>query len=204
MASRKSRGGKSARSSTRSKRSSRSSSMDAITLLKRDHREVDAMLKQFERARSDSKRALAERICTALTVHAQIEEEIFYPAAREALRSSDQDLLDKAAVEHASLKNLISQIEKAPADPEGPFEARVKVLGEYTKHHVKEEESELFPKLRRTDFDGKEIGARLAARKSELMGQSAAGTRASSRKGSSANSGLLSRMAAGLGASSSK
>jgi hemerythrin superfamily protein len=142
---------------------------DAIALLKADHKEVAEMLEKFETARS-TKGKLAQQICQALTVHAEIEEEIFYPAAREALGDEGKDLLDEAKVEHNSLKELIGQIEGSdPADD--LFDAHVKVLGEYVKHHVKEEEGELFPKLRKSDMDLADVGARLAARKKELMAQ---------------------------------
>jgi len=110
--------------------------------------------------------ALAARICRELTVHAQIEEEIFYPAAREVLR--DEDLIDEATVEHASAKDLIAQIESSsPGDD--LFDAKVKVLGEYINHHVKEEQNELFPKMRQTSLDLTEIGQRMMARKQELL-----------------------------------
>lgn len=142
---------------------------DAIALLKADHKEVAEMLEKFETARS-TKSKLTQQICQALTVHAQIEEEIFYPAARKALGDDGKDLLDEAKVEHNSLKELIGQIEGS--DPEDDlFDAHVKVLGEYVKHHVKEEEGELFPKLRKSDMDLAEVGAQLAARKKELMTQ---------------------------------
>ncbi|HEY1386377.1 MAG TPA: hemerythrin domain-containing protein [Dongiaceae bacterium] len=140
---------------------------DAIALLKADHKEVSEMLEKFETARS-TKEKLAQQICQALTVHAQIEEEIFYPAAREALGDEGKDLLDEAKVEHNSLKELISKIEGSAPDDD-LFEAHVKVLGEYVKHHVKEEEGELFPKLRKSDMDLKGIGEQLAARKKNLM-----------------------------------
>jgi hemerythrin superfamily protein len=142
---------------------------DAIALLKADHKEVAEMLEKFESARS-TKGKLAQQICQALTVHAQIEEEIFYPAAREALGEEGKDLLNEAKVEHSSLKELIGQIEGSGPDDE-LFEAHVKVLGEYVKHHVKEEEGEMFPKLRKSDMDLAEVGAQLAARKKELMAE---------------------------------
>ena len=128
------------------------------------------MLKRFESGRltQDRKVALARQICMALTVHARIEEEIFYPAAREAMRSGE-DLLDEAEVEHGSIKELVAAIENASPDDDELFDARVKVLGEYVKHHVKEEENELFPKIRKSDMDLEEIGAQLATRKKELM-----------------------------------
>ena len=187
-----------------SARSNRRSPSNAFALLQGDHREVDAMLKQFERARSNSKRAIAERICAALTVHAQIEEEIFYPSAREVLGPSDQDLLEEAKVEHASLKNLIGQIQSADDGDSEAFAAKVTVLGEYTKHHVKEEEKELFPKLRKAGLDATEVGERLAARKQELMGQRGEPDRTSVRTRRSESSGLLGRMASRLGATTSK
>lgn len=146
----------------------RATSQDAVALLKADHREVDELVQQFEKARSDRKEAIARRICTALTVHAQIEEELLYPAARNVLDSDDMDLVDEADVEHASIKQLVAEVESAsPSD--ALFDAKVKVIGEYVKHHVKEEERELFPKLRRTELDLKALGAQLAERKQALM-----------------------------------
>lgn len=142
---------------------------DAIALLKADHKEVAEMFEKFETARS-TKSKLAQQICVALTVHAQIEEEIFYPAAREALGDEGEDLLNEAEVEHNSLKELIGQIEGSNPDDE-LFDAHVKVLGEYVKHHVKEEEGQLFPKLRKSDMDLAEVGEQIAARKKELMSQ---------------------------------
>ncbi len=102
---------------------------------------------------------------TRPTVHAQIEEEIFYPAAYEAL--DDDDLLDEAEVEHASAKYLIAQIEaSSPSEP--LFDAKVKVLGEYVDHHVQEEEKEMFPECRASDMDLKALGEQLRARKKEI------------------------------------
>lgn len=142
---------------------------DAIKLLKADHKEVSDMVKKFESGRlsKDRKAAIAKQICLALTVHAQIEEEIFYPAARDSVRNGE-DLLDEAEVEHASIKQLIATIEGSSPGEE-LFEARVTVLGEYVKHHVKEEETQLFPKIRKSDMDLQEVGAQLMARKKELM-----------------------------------
>ena len=143
---------------------------DAIKLLKADHKEVSDLVDKYENGRlsKDRKVAVAKQICMALTVHAQIEEEVFYPAAREAVRSGE-DLLDEAEVEHGSVKELVSAIENASPDDDELFDARVKVLGEYVKHHVKEEENELFPKIRKSDMDLEEVGAQLAARKEQLM-----------------------------------
>jgi hemerythrin superfamily protein len=141
---------------------------DAIALLKADHQEVSALLERFEKSRQDTVKAdVAQRICDALTVHAKIEEEIFYPAVREAI--DDDDLMDEATVEHASLKSLIGQIQ-AQRPGSDMFDAKVTVLGEYVKHHVKEEQQEMFPKARKSGVDLKELGARLQQRKAALMG----------------------------------
>jgi hemerythrin superfamily protein len=143
---------------------------DAIKLLKADHREVSDLLEEFESADHAEKARIAQQICTALTVHAQIEEEILYPEAREALDEEDRELVNEADVEHASIKQLVAEVEGSGPEDEH-FDARVTVIGEYVKHHVKEEEKELFPKLRETELDLDELGARLAARKAELMGE---------------------------------
>ena len=144
---------------------------DAIKLLKADHKEVSDLIEKYQNGRlsKDRKMAVAKQICLALTVHAQIEEEIFYPAAREASIRDGDDLLDEAEVEHGSLKQLVAAIEGSSPDQDELFDARVKVLGEYVKHHVKEEENELFPKARKSDMDVEDVGVRLAARKEELM-----------------------------------
>jgi len=144
---------------------------DAIKLLKADHKDVSELLEKYENGRlsKDRKMAVAKQICLALTVHAQIEEEIFYPAAREASIRDGEDLLDEAEVEHGSIKELVAAIENGSPERDELFDARVKVLGEYVKHHVKEEENELFPKARKSDMDLEDVGARLAARKEELM-----------------------------------
>src|SRR5690242_204873 len=116
---------------------------DAIDLLKQDHREVETLFREFESTDDDARKVeLAETICAELAVHAEIEEKIFYPAAREALPDDKQDLVAEATVEHASLKKLIADIDgSSPRDE--LFEANVKVLSEYVKHHVREEETEL-------------------------------------------------------------
>ena len=163
-------------------------SANALDLLKRDHDEVDAMFKQYEDIKDDAgdaeKKRLVAQICDALTVHAQIEESIFYPAARKALKGEEgKDLLDEAAVEHQSLKDIIARLEAAPTkDP--LYDAGVKVLSEYVKHHVKEEENELFPKVRSSGMDLQAIGEELEARKEQLeaRGSRAGGTARSSGK----------------------
>lgn len=145
--------------------------VDAIKLLKDDHKEVKTYFKQYEELEDEAdKQALADKICMALTVHAQVEEEIYYPATREAI--DDDDLLDEAEVEHASAKQLIAEIQAMKAG-DRLFDAKVTVLGEYINHHVEEEETEMFPESRDSDLDLKALGAQMAARKSELMAQAA-------------------------------
>ena len=99
-------------------------------------------------------------------MHAQVEEEIFYPAVQRALK--DHELVPEASVEHATLKDLIAQVKGV--EPDGDmFDAKIKVMGEYVKHHVKEEQNEMFPKARNTKLDMVALGAQMAARKSELL-----------------------------------
>ena len=143
---------------------------DAIALLKQDHRSVEALFSQFEEADDDELSAIAERVCNMLTVHATIEEELLYPEAREVLSDDEEkvELVHEAAVEHGTAKDLIAKIEAMTPDDES-FKATVKVLSEYIKHHVKEEENELFPLLKKSELDLKEIGAQLAERKHALM-----------------------------------
>lgn len=150
---------------------------NAIKLLKDDHKTVQQCFKDYEKlvkseADESTRKALAEQICELLTVHAQIEEEIFYPAARAVL-DEGQDLLDEAAVEHASAKDLIAQIQSMqPSDD--LYDAKVTVLGEYIQHHVKEEETEMFAALKKTDMDMVAIGEQLTIRKQELMNETQA------------------------------
>ena len=142
---------------------------DAIALLKADHREVEGYFEEFEKARSDDrKQELAEKICTALTVHTTIEEEIYYPAFLEA--TEEEDLHHEAAVEHEGAKRLIADIQASGPDDDY-FEAKVTVLSEMIKHHVKEEEQPdgLFAKSRQSEMDLDNLGEQLAARKAELM-----------------------------------
>lgn len=151
---------------------------DACSLLDTDHKNVKKMFAAYEELTSSKsasarakRRDLAMQICMELTVHTQIEEEIFYPAVREAIK--DTDLLDEADVEHASAKDLIAQLQDA-TEVDDMFDAKVKVLGEYIDHHVKEERNELFPKARaarKLDLVG--MRETLAARKEELMAEMA-------------------------------
>ena len=144
---------------------------DAIALLKADHEAVSQLFAEYEKTRSLlNKRTLVADICSSLSVHAQIEEEIFYPAVKAALK--DKVLVPEAAVEHAGVKALISQLEGLEPDGE-MYDAKVKVLSEYVKHHVKEEQNEMFPKAKASSIDMAELGARLNARKNELLMQKA-------------------------------
>ena len=152
------------------KTAARRTKNDAIKLLTADHAKVKKMFKEFEKLSKkddeEGKQELATQICQELMVHAQLEEEIFYPAAREAIE--DEDLMNEAVVEHNSAKELISQIQSMGAsDP--MFDATVKVLGEYVNHHIEEEQNEIFPKVEKAKVDLEEIGAEIAQRKEELM-----------------------------------
>ena len=150
-----------------SRASSSSSGQDAIALLRADHKRVSDLYEQYESTRSAAKKkTIVASICLELSVHAQVEEEIFYPAVKAALK--DKELVPEAQVEHASLKELIAQVKDKEPDGE-MFDAKIKVMSEYTKHHVKEEQNEMFPKAKNTRLDMKELGARIAARKEELM-----------------------------------
>ena len=144
-------------------------SNDAVSLLTSEHREVADLFKQYEalgdRAKAGKKR-LADQICTALIVHAMVEEEIFYPAVREGGKEAEE-MIDEAVVEHASGKDLIAQIQEM--DPEDElYDAKVKVLSEQIEHHVQEEEKDMFPLARKGKLDLEALGAEMAMRKEEL------------------------------------
>ena len=147
----------------------RRSTQTALDLLKADHAEAKKLFKQFERLKKDDDskgmQQCAQAVCKALTVHAQIEEEIFYPALRAAPNADDA--LDEANVEHSHIKELVQQVEASHPGDE-LFEARVKVLAEYVDHHAEEEESTIFPKARKASVDLVALGEQLAARKEEL------------------------------------
>lgn len=148
-------------------KSNSSQAQDAIALLTADHKLVSGLFAKYEKAQSTSdKQEIVARICLELTVHAQVEEEIFYPAVKRALH--DKELVPEATVEHATLKYLIAQIEDVK--PEGEmFDATVQVLSEYVQHHVKEEQDEIFPKAKASKLDMVELGMQLAERKEELL-----------------------------------
>ena len=141
--------------------------IDAIGMLRADHKKVSEMFDRYENLRTEKqKKDLALEICKELTVHAQLEEEIFYPAVWNAI--DEEDLMDEATVEHQSAKDLIAQIEESNPSEE-LFDAKVKVLGEYIKHHVKEEQNEMFPEVKGNGLDLKALGEQMRARKAELV-----------------------------------
>jgi len=144
---------------------------DAIALLKADHRTVEELFKKFDSANGfERKRKLAEEICLELSVHAQIEEEIFYPACEGKV---DEDLLKESYVEHDGAKVLIAEITAGSPDDEF-YDAKVKVLSEEIDHHVEEEEKRLeglFSQARKAELDMDALGEQLAARKAELTEQ---------------------------------
>jgi len=140
---------------------------DALALLKEDHRKVEKLFKDYESAKGEGrKEKLARQISLELTVHTTIEEEIFYPACKGKI---DEDLLKEAYVEHDAAKLLMAEIEAGNGQSDDFFDAKVQVLGEQIDHHVKEEEDELFPEVRKADIDTKALGEQLAERKRELM-----------------------------------
>jgi hemerythrin superfamily protein len=142
---------------------------EATALLRADHKAVDDLFEQYEKARSTSKKqSLVAEICMELTVHAQIEEEIFYPAIKSIM--DDKGLIPEAIVEHATLKDLIAQLEDGEPGEE-MYDAKVKVLSEYVKHHVKEEQGDIFPKVKASKLDLYELGEKLQQRKEQLMGE---------------------------------
>lgn len=156
---------------TTTTRQTSAKAQDATALLRADHKRVGELFTEYEKTRSSARKmALVKKICTELSVHAQVEEEIFYPAVKAALK--DKELVPEAIVEQSTMKALIAQVEGVTPDGE-MFDAKVRVLGEYVKHHVKEEHTEMFPKAKRSQLDMTELGARLAARKAELMAQRA-------------------------------
>jgi len=163
---------KSTATKTRSGRSRRTGRRDplAVSLLKKDHREVEGWFDEYEQLEADDEKlALFNRIALALKVHTRIEEEIFYPEERGDV---EEDMLDEAYVEHDGAKRLIAEIE-AMRPGEEYYDAKVKVLGEYIKHHVKEEEQPggIFAQAKKGDEDLDAMGERLKARKQQLMAE---------------------------------
>jgi len=152
-------------------RSRTKTSTDAIDLLKQDHDRVEKTFKEFEKMdRQDAEacRELIGRVCEDLTVHTTLEEEILYPAVREAI--DDEDLMNEAAVEHETARMLIEQLQNmGPDDPN--YFATFTVLGEYVRHHIKEEQGEMFPAARKAGLDLAALAERMQARRDELLSQ---------------------------------
>ena len=141
----------------------------AIAMLIEDHLKVQKMFKAFERTDDQQKQQqLATEICNELTVHTRLEEQVLYPAAREALEEGD--LIDEANVEHQVAKDLIEKIKQSrPHDEE--YCALVTVLGEYVNHHIDEEHKELFPQLKKTEIDFEALGEEMQQKKQELLSE---------------------------------
>jgi len=159
-------------SDTKARRTRRTGRRDplAVTLLKKDHREVEEMFDEYEQLEADAEKlALFKKIALALKVHTKLEEEIFYPSERGDV---EDDLLDEALVEHGGAKKMIAEVE-AMRPGDDLYDAKVKVLGEYIKHHVKEEEQPggIFAQAKRGEQDLNAMGRKLKARKEELMGE---------------------------------
>lgn len=149
---------------------SKAKAAGAIEMLKEDHAKVQKAFKEFEkmdREDTETMKQMVQTVCEDLKVHTTLEEEIFYPAVRDAI--DDEDIMNEAAVEHDTAKMLIEQLENmGPDDPN--FHATFTVLGEYVKHHIKEEEDEMFPQAKKTDLDFEDLAQRMKERKQELTG----------------------------------
>lgn len=162
----------SSRSRSESRRDSEQAREEVLGLLIEDHKRMKKVFRAFERmdreARPDEAQALVRATCVALMIHASLEEEVFYPAARECI--DEESLIEEAEVEHASARSLIEQL--LQLDPQDPkYAASFTVLGEYTLHHIKEEEKEIFPQLSRTDMDWPALVQAMHERRQELLQQ---------------------------------
>ena len=150
---------------------SKAKAAGALEMLKEDHAKVQKAFKEFEkldREDIETMKQMVHTVCEDLKVHTTLEEEIFYPAVREAI--DDEDIMNEAMVEHDTAKMLIEQLENmGPEDPN--YHATFTVLGEYVKHHVKEEEDEMFPQAKKTDLDFEDLAQRMKERKQELVGE---------------------------------
>jgi hemerythrin superfamily protein len=161
---------KSRRAQAPSRKPAEAPAVSALELLEEDHRQVEDMFDAYDGLKGDDagKAELAQKICLALEIHALIEEEIFYPQARKA--TEDDDLINESLVEHATVKHLISEIEEMDVGDE-LYDAKIRVLGEMVKHHIREEEEELFPELERSEIDLQAVGKQLGERKEALLAE---------------------------------
>ena len=161
---------------TKSAGRARNTKMDALSLLKEDHERVDTMFKKYERMKvgDERKQQLLEDILQEVRVHAQVEEELFYPALRTVLEEDSKEkelkLIDEADVEHQTIKWLMAELDGGRME-QPMMDARVKVMSEYVQHHVEEEEGQIFRAAKRSDIDLEELGRQMDARKRELMGE---------------------------------
>jgi hemerythrin-like domain-containing protein len=149
----------------------RSKSVEAIDMLKQDHEKVEKAFKEFEKTDREDLEACRRLIMTAceeLKAHTTLEEEIFYPAVREVIE--DEDIMNEASVEHETAKMLIEQLENMQEDDPN-FHATFTVLGEYVRHHVKEEEGEMFPAAKKSTLDFDSLAERMRERRRELLGE---------------------------------
>jgi hemerythrin superfamily protein len=143
--------------------------VDAIAMLEADHKKVQKAFKDFEKLKETGNRrekaAIVQQTCADLTVHTKLEEEIFYPAVRKAIK--DAAVMDEAKVEHEGAKNLIAQL-KSMQPGDDLYDAKFTVLGESVNHHIKEEQNEMFPKVRKTKLDLTALGQQMVQRKAQL------------------------------------
>jgi hemerythrin-like domain-containing protein len=165
--------GKSAARSAPRRSPSKRSKTDVLSMLQEDHKRVLKLFKQFEKAdREDGEtmRSIVEQACAELELHAALEEEIFYPALREAIDEEDEEMMEEARVEHDTAKQLIAQL-RALQPGNATYAAAFTVLGEYVKHHVEEEESEIFKQAKRAKLDLQGLGEHLEERRAELRSE---------------------------------
>jgi hemerythrin superfamily protein len=155
---------------TDTKRSTSTQAQDAIAMLMADHKKVKKLFSDFDKLKEEGgdeeKSAIVDQICNELKIHTELEEEIFYPAVRNAI--DDSDLMDEALVEHAGAKDLIAQLEDASPEDD-LYDAKVTVLGEQIDHHVKEEEGSIFPKVKKAKVDTEALGSTMTKRKIALL-----------------------------------
>jgi hemerythrin-like domain-containing protein len=154
---------------------SRSKPVEALDMLKQDHDKVEKAFREFEQlAQEDAEacHALVMSACEELKIHTTLEEEIFYPAVHDAI--DDEEIMSEAAVEHETARMLIEQLENMEEDDPN-YHATFKVLGEYVRHHIREEEGRMFPAARKSDLDFDALGARMRERREELMGETEKG-----------------------------
>jgi hemerythrin superfamily protein len=150
---------------------------NALTLLEADHLFVAGLFEEYENSKDDEalKTEFAKQICRALTIHGTVEDEIFYPAAADALENDEEaeELIDQAETDHGSIDDLVTEIEEALANGEvdDALDDRLKALSELVQHHVEEEEAELFPAVKKAGLDLDELGEEMRQRREELQAE---------------------------------